>query len=266
MRARHDGAMRRPSPALVIALIALFVSLGGTGYAALTITGRNVKNRSLTGADVKRDSLGGAEIREARLGTVPRAAAAARADHARGADHAATSGRAASADRAGHAASADRAASAQSADTLAGHGPGDFARAADDLRLFATAQPGATTTIVTRGPFTIDLQCITAYGGNPPQPLARAAVRVHVAEPVRSSLQTGSGEPETGIDTLPAGTTKAILATGTAPPEAGGAFKAGGGYFDARGGRTLDISARARVGLLGTAGCSAVVFATFGGL
>jgi len=37
----------------VTATLALFVALGGTSYAALTITGRNVKNNSLTGKDVR---------------------------------------------------------------------------------------------------------------------------------------------------------------------------------------------------------------------
>lgn len=41
----------KPSPALAISLIALFVSLGGTGYAAIEITGKNVKHSSLTGSD-----------------------------------------------------------------------------------------------------------------------------------------------------------------------------------------------------------------------
>lgn len=35
----HGPASHRPSPALVIAIVALFVSLGGTGYAASTIAG-----------------------------------------------------------------------------------------------------------------------------------------------------------------------------------------------------------------------------------
>jgi hypothetical protein len=47
---------RRPSPALAVAAIALFVALGGSAYA-LTITGGNVVNGSLTGADVKNRSL-----------------------------------------------------------------------------------------------------------------------------------------------------------------------------------------------------------------
>jgi hypothetical protein len=47
---------RRPSPALVMSAIALFLALGGTAYA-LTITGANVKNGSLTGADIRNRSL-----------------------------------------------------------------------------------------------------------------------------------------------------------------------------------------------------------------
>ena len=37
----------------VIATLALFVALGGSSYAALKITGRDVKNNSLTGRDVR---------------------------------------------------------------------------------------------------------------------------------------------------------------------------------------------------------------------
>jgi hypothetical protein len=61
----------RPSPALVIALVALFVSLGGTGYAAVKITGRNVKDSSLTGKDVKNRSLGAQELKRDVLRTGP---------------------------------------------------------------------------------------------------------------------------------------------------------------------------------------------------
>ena len=49
--------LRRPSPALVISIVALFVALGGTGYAAITITGKQVQDSSLTGKDVKNKSL-----------------------------------------------------------------------------------------------------------------------------------------------------------------------------------------------------------------
>jgi hypothetical protein len=51
-----------PSPAMVVALIALFVALGGTGYSAIRITGRNVKDSSLTGRDIKKDSVKSADV------------------------------------------------------------------------------------------------------------------------------------------------------------------------------------------------------------
>jgi hypothetical protein len=48
---------RKPSPAMLVALLALFVALGGTSYAALSITGEDVENSSLTGKDVRNKSL-----------------------------------------------------------------------------------------------------------------------------------------------------------------------------------------------------------------
>jgi hypothetical protein len=57
----------RPQPALVISLVALFVALGGTSYAAITITGENVKNGSLSGTDIKNGSLRGPDVRNGSL-------------------------------------------------------------------------------------------------------------------------------------------------------------------------------------------------------
>jgi hypothetical protein len=51
----------------VMATIAVFVALGGSSYAAITITGKNVKNRSLTGRDIKKNSLTSAEVRDQTL-------------------------------------------------------------------------------------------------------------------------------------------------------------------------------------------------------
>ena len=68
---------RRPSPAMVVSLIALFIALGGSAYA-LTITGGNVKNGSLTGKDIRKNSLTGTQIRESRVGKVPKAKVADR--------------------------------------------------------------------------------------------------------------------------------------------------------------------------------------------
>lgn len=53
---------RRPSPALAVSLAALFVALGGTSYAALTVTGKTIKNGSVTGRDLKDRSLGTKEL------------------------------------------------------------------------------------------------------------------------------------------------------------------------------------------------------------
>ncbi len=57
----------------VMSTVAVFVALGGSSYAALTITGRDVKNGSLTYRDLKRNSVGGSRIKESQLGAVPRA-------------------------------------------------------------------------------------------------------------------------------------------------------------------------------------------------
>jgi hypothetical protein len=62
----------------VMATIAVFIALGGSSYAALKITGRNVKNNSLTYRDLKRNTLGGTRIKESRLGKVRRARSADR--------------------------------------------------------------------------------------------------------------------------------------------------------------------------------------------
>jgi len=53
---------RRPSPALVVACLALAVSLGGTGYAAVVLPANSVgtkqlQNGAVVGAKVKRHSL-----------------------------------------------------------------------------------------------------------------------------------------------------------------------------------------------------------------
>src|SRR5712691_974691 len=94
---------KRPSPALVISMIALFVSLGGVSYGVATgsidsreiknnsirskdirnnqvntndirnnsVRGKDVRNSSLTGADVAANKLTGADVLESSLGTVP---------------------------------------------------------------------------------------------------------------------------------------------------------------------------------------------------
>src|SRR6185437_11522198 len=85
--------IKLPSPSMAISLLALFVALGGTGYAAVkingksikpgtitgskfknkTLTGSKFKNKTLTGGKLKSDTLTGTQIKESTLGTVPRA-------------------------------------------------------------------------------------------------------------------------------------------------------------------------------------------------
>src|SRR4051812_37571374 len=56
-----------------LALLALFVALGGTSYAAVKISGAQIENRSISGKKLKRGTLGRVPIKESRLGKVPRA-------------------------------------------------------------------------------------------------------------------------------------------------------------------------------------------------
>lgn len=58
---------RRPSPAMAVALIALFVALGGSSYAALKVTSKNVKDNSLRSADIRNNSLKSADVKDGSL-------------------------------------------------------------------------------------------------------------------------------------------------------------------------------------------------------
>jgi hypothetical protein len=86
---------RVPSPAMVVACLALIVALGGTSYAAIRLPANSVgtvqlKKGAVTGAKVKRNTLTGTQIRETTLERVPKAL---QADSADSADTAAALGR-----------------------------------------------------------------------------------------------------------------------------------------------------------------------------
>jgi hypothetical protein len=51
----------------VMATVAVFVALGGSSYAAIEITGRQVRDGSLTGVDVKNGSLTGKDVKDRSL-------------------------------------------------------------------------------------------------------------------------------------------------------------------------------------------------------
>src|SRR5919199_1619242 len=66
---RHLRAMPRIrlTYANVIATLALFAALGGSSYAAIAVTGAQVRDGSLTGRDVHNSSLTGRDIRNQSL-------------------------------------------------------------------------------------------------------------------------------------------------------------------------------------------------------
>jgi hypothetical protein len=96
---------RRPSPAMVVALIALVCALTGTAWAALgknsvgtkqlknnAVTTAKIKKEAVTAKKVKKHSLTGQNIDLAKLGTVPSATNATSAVNATHADSATTAG------------------------------------------------------------------------------------------------------------------------------------------------------------------------------
>ena|SRR5215211_3814489 len=81
---------RRPSPAMVVALVALFVAMGGSAGALVVVTSENIQNGTIRGKDIhqrtitakriKRNGLNGSVIKESSLGLVPLADSISRVD------------------------------------------------------------------------------------------------------------------------------------------------------------------------------------------
>jgi hypothetical protein len=93
MRKRIE--LNRPTHAVVVSYLALFIALGGSAYAVSklpknsvgpkqlkknSVTTKKLKKNAVTGAKVKNKSLTGSDINLAKLGTVPEASHAASAD------------------------------------------------------------------------------------------------------------------------------------------------------------------------------------------
>jgi hypothetical protein len=76
MRALRD----RLTYANVMATVAVFIAIGGTSYAAIRISGRQIKPHTITARQIKANSLRGRQIKESSLGIVPRAREATRLD------------------------------------------------------------------------------------------------------------------------------------------------------------------------------------------
>jgi hypothetical protein len=69
--------MRRPSPAMVVALVALIIALAGTAYAAQSINGGAIKKQTIGAGKLKHKTLTGYQINTNKLGIVPTARRAA---------------------------------------------------------------------------------------------------------------------------------------------------------------------------------------------
>jgi hypothetical protein len=198
---------RPPSPALVIACLALFVALGGTVLAATKIDGKTIKVKSLPGNRLKVGSvpgnriaprsLLGSQIRVDTLGEVPNATHASSADTAR---------------RAQTATAADHAADAT---TINGHAVGcppgrrEFAGACWDLE----ASTGVVNAVEAAG-------ACAARGGELPDALTFAAfvkqpgVAVDIGGEWTNQIgNTGEPNQFTTVLVLPGGTIYALPST-----------------------------------------------------
>ena len=152
---------RRPSPALIVAVIALVAAVGGGALAAprahraasSKINGSRIKVHSISGNRLRNNTVTGTQVRESSLGEVPEAKlaeSATTAANANSAGHATTAG------------SATTATTAASADAVKGYQVLPFTRvAATDVSSLAGPFPAATETdLFTRGPITVYLRCL----------------------------------------------------------------------------------------------------------
>ncbi len=64
---------RRPSAAMVVAIVALIAALGGTAYAAKVINGAQIQRGTITAGKLKKKTLTGFQINTTKLGVVPSA-------------------------------------------------------------------------------------------------------------------------------------------------------------------------------------------------
>ena len=63
----------RPSPAMIVAIVALVVALAGTAYAAQHINGGAIMKQTIGGGKLKKKTLTGFQINTNKLGIVPSA-------------------------------------------------------------------------------------------------------------------------------------------------------------------------------------------------
>ena len=88
---KRKTVRRLPSPAMVVACIALTITLSGVGYAAIVLPANSVgavqiKTNAVRTAELKNGQVKGVDVDEASLGPVPSATNAANAANATNAD------------------------------------------------------------------------------------------------------------------------------------------------------------------------------------
>ncbi len=123
---------RRPTPSMVVSVIALVLAAGGTAVAAghLIRGDRLIRKRSLSGNRLRNHTLTGKQVNMAKLGTVPSAA------------------------------------NAQNANTLGGQGPTAFEPASDFIRTGLVKAPvGQSVSLANFGPFALTLTCSAGTKG-----------------------------------------------------------------------------------------------------
>jgi hypothetical protein len=57
----------RPSPAMVVALVALFIALGGSSYAAITLSNNSVKSKHIAAGQVKRADMAASAVNSGKV-------------------------------------------------------------------------------------------------------------------------------------------------------------------------------------------------------
>lgn len=127
---------RRPSAAMVVALIALVLAASGTAIAAGRLVGGDklIKKGSLSGNRLRKHTITGKQVNLKKLGKVP---------------------------------SAKRADTANNANTVGGHASSAFEPASDFIRTgLVKAGSGQTVPLVSFGPFTLKLNCVPGSGTN----------------------------------------------------------------------------------------------------
>jgi hypothetical protein len=77
-----NALKRRPSPAMIVGVLALVMAMAGTSVAALNgpLNGSQIKKQSIGAGKLKKKTLTGFQINTNKLGTVPKAQSAAQAD------------------------------------------------------------------------------------------------------------------------------------------------------------------------------------------